>query len=83
MVCKRNVITVNPIAMISKYIPAIVILCFLVFIVYSIIDVLKYKKLTKGQKGAWICIIVFTAPSIALGSIAWFFAKRLFYEDNK
>jgi hypothetical protein len=63
----------------EKYIPAMIILCIFLFIVYSVIDLWMYKKLTKGQKIAWTFIIVFTAPSIAIGSICWFFAKCLFY----
>jgi hypothetical protein len=63
----------------EKYIPAFIVLCWLAFVVFSIIDVWRYKKLTKGEKIAWTCAIFFTSPAIASGSIAWFFAKYVFY----
>jgi cytochrome bd-type quinol oxidase subunit 1 len=67
----------------SDYIPAVIILCFFIFIVYSLINLWRYNKLTKGEKTVWTIIIVFTIPSLAAGSIAWFVAKYLFYERPK
>jgi hypothetical protein len=67
----------------NNYLPAAIILCFLVFIVYSLINLWRYNKLTKGQKIAWTIIIVLTAPSLAIGSIIWFLAKYLFYEHHE